>query len=81
MCIAPDNGESRVPFNFWLLTEINCGYPGSLENGMLNITGDFKLGSLVAYACYGGFRLEGPSTRTCLKNNSWSGSQPKCISK
>ncbi|KAL9989269.1 hypothetical protein ACROYT_G003802 [Oculina patagonica] len=34
----------------------------------------------VIFSCGPGYRLVGPSERTCLRNGSWSGQQPKCMS-
>ncbi|XP_020615812.1 CUB and sushi domain-containing protein 3-like isoform X2 [Orbicella faveolata] len=34
----------------------------------------------VDFICDRGFTLEGSSKRSCLRNGSWSGQQPKCVS-
>ena len=33
------------------------------------------------FSCGSGFTLDGSSERTCLRNGSWSGQQPKCLRK
>lgn len=35
----------------------------------------------VSFTCRTGYRLVGPTQRTCLRNGSWSGYQPKCLGK
>ena len=55
----------------------SCGYLSSLRYGRVSMTA-LNVGGTATYTCYNGFSLVGSSTRTCLSNGSWSGSQPIC---
>ena len=55
----------------------NCGYLSSPRHGRVSVT-TRDVGDRVTYTCNSGFRLIGSSTRTCLSDGSWSGSQPIC---
>ena len=54
-----------------------CGYLSSLRYGRVFVT-NRDIGGRATYTCNSGFSLVGSSTRTCLSNGSWSGSQPIC---
>ena len=56
---------------------VNCGSLREPENGSIAIT-TFTFMSTATYRCDSGFVLEGDSTRTCMANAEWSGSEPTC---
>ncbi|XP_067093259.1 CUB and sushi domain-containing protein 3-like [Osmerus mordax] len=58
----------------------SCENPGTPENGSMNISLGFKVGSKVEFLCQQGHLLQGSTTRLCMPDLTWSGSQPKCIS-
>ena len=37
-----------------------------------------RQGNLALYSCQSGFTLIGPSSRVCLRNGVWSGTEPQC---
>ncbi|KAK6327208.1 hypothetical protein J4Q44_G00028530 [Coregonus suidteri] len=45
----------------------------------MNISLGFKVGSKVEFQCQQGHLLQGSTTRLCLSDLTWSGSQPTCI--
>ena len=47
------------------------------SNGNISITVTTP-GSTVSYTCELGYVLAGPVTRTCLTNETWTGSDPVC---
>ena len=46
-------------------------------NGAIDITVTTPAAT-VSYSCRSGYVLDGPMTRTCLANGTWSGSDPVC---
>lgn len=55
----------------------SCGDPGSPVNGE-RIGWLFQYRNNVHFKCFEGYVLEGPKTRTCLSNQTWSEKQPIC---
>lgn len=57
---------------------ISCGYPGYIENGMVqgNV---FSYGDSVTYQCTRGFKLAGSSSRVCQHDGLWSAEAPECL--
>lgn len=56
---------------------VSCGDPGSPLNGKRK-GWLFQYNNSVTFDCHRGFKLEGPNARTCLANQTWSGTQPIC---
>ena len=56
---------------------MSCGDPGSPVNGKRE-GWLFQFGNTVDFTCLSGYELEGPKTRTCLANQTWSKTQPIC---
>ena len=54
-----------------------CNYLSSPRYGRVFVP-TRNVGGSATYTCNSGFRLVGLSTRTCLSDGSWSGSQPIC---
>ncbi|KAF3691668.1 CUB and sushi domain-containing protein 3 CUB and sushi multiple domains protein 3 [Channa argus] len=56
-----------------------CENPGTPEHGFMNYTTGFKVGSRVDFQCQQGHLLQGSTTRICLPDLTWTGTQPTCI--
>ena len=62
------------------LTVIDCGHPGTPENGNTTVT-NTTVGSTATHTCDDLYILHGVSQRQCLLNGSWSPDLPSCIRK
>ncbi|KAL9989300.1 hypothetical protein ACROYT_G003834 [Oculina patagonica] len=56
---------------------VSCGDPGSPKYGQRE-GWLFQYGNTVSFKCLPGYVLEGPKTRSCLANQTWSKTQPIC---
>ena len=56
---------------------IKCPKPESISHGQLEAE-SLAMGAVVTYKCDLGFRIVGPSSRTCLQNQTWSLEAPWC---
>ena len=56
---------------------IACRQPSNLTNGRIVVEG-LSYRSVVRYLCDSGYRLEGPRTRECGENGTWTGLRPEC---
>ncbi|XP_072264529.1 CUB and sushi domain-containing protein 1 [Pyxicephalus adspersus] len=65
-CIDPDHNT--------------CRDPGTPHYGMQNSSKAYEIGSTVFFRCRKGYHIQGSTTRNCLANLTWSGTQPECIS-
>lgn len=57
---------------------VTCPALASVDNGQVDKSEGIKYRSTAYYACNGGYRLMGPSTRGCQENGTWSGVEPVC---
>lgn len=58
----------------------NCGIPPKPENGdHFLVYGPNDVLIAIQYFCYKQYKLKGAPQRTCLGNNTWSGTAPTCI--
>ncbi|XP_073531495.1 CUB and sushi domain-containing protein 1 isoform X2 [Phyllobates terribilis] len=57
----------------------SCRDPGTPHYGMQNSSKAYEIGSSVFFRCRKGYHIQGSTTRNCLANLTWSGSQPECI--
>ncbi|GAB1606857.1 sushi, von Willebrand factor type A, EGF and pentraxin domain-containing protein 1-like [Argonauta hians] len=46
-------------------------------NGHLKV--EYSVNSLANYSCDAGYQLQGPESRRCREDESWTGSEPKCV--
>ena len=60
-----------------MLSAKSCGDPGSPTNGN-RVGWLFQYNQTVRFKCVEGYILEGPKTRICQANQTWSGIQPIC---
>ncbi|GFY77940.1 sushi, von Willebrand factor type A, EGF and pentraxin domain-containing protein 1 [Trichonephila inaurata madagascariensis] len=56
---------------------VQCDKPANPQNGRAHYT-SVSYNSVVIYECRFGFKLVGPSTRTCTSNKDWDGMEPAC---
>uniref|UniRef100_A0A8C2UN31 Sushi domain containing 4 n=1 Tax=Chinchilla lanigera TaxID=34839 RepID=A0A8C2UN31_CHILA len=59
-----------------------CLRPLASSNGYVNISesqSSFPVGTVIAYRCFPGFKLEGAEYLECLHNLIWSSSPPRCL--
>ena len=59
------------------MTAIRCKSLPALINGTI-LGNDVLYGAVIRYQCNVGFRLEGPETRTCQADETWSEHDPTC---
>ncbi|XP_055145238.2 CUB and sushi domain-containing protein 1 isoform X2 [Symphalangus syndactylus] len=57
----------------------NCPDPGTPHFGIQNSSRGYEVGSTVFFRCRKGYHIQGSTTRTCLANLTWSGTQTACI--
>ncbi|XP_057355961.1 CUB and sushi domain-containing protein 2 isoform X3 [Manis pentadactyla] len=60
-------------------TLTTCADPGVPQFGVQNNSQGYQVGSTVLFRCHKGYLLQGPTTRTCLPNLTWSGTPPDCV--
>jgi len=60
-----------------IITAIRCKRVRPLVNGTV-LGNDVLYGASVRYRCNIGFRLQGPETRTCQADGTWSDNEPTC---
>ena len=60
-----------------MISAKSCGDPGSPTNGN-RVGWLFQYNQTVRFKCLEGYILEGPKTRICQANQTWSGIQPIC---
>ncbi|XP_045432188.1 CUB and sushi domain-containing protein 1 isoform X1 [Pipistrellus kuhlii] len=56
-----------------------CPDPGTPHFGIQNSSRGYEVGSTVFFRCRKGYHVQGSTTRTCLANLTWSGTQTECI--
>ena len=57
---------------------VDCGHPGNIQNGTVDVSGGTKVDATVQYTCDEGFSRNGSSTRTCQSDGRWSETTPTC---
>lgn len=58
---------------------IQCSTPDDIVHGFVSDGGDLSYGSMLTYDCELGYRLQGPGTRMCSGNGTWTGPEPFCM--
>ena len=71
--------ELKVPevLIYLVTAAIRCEPLRPLINGTV-LGNDMLFGAVVRYQCNVGLHLEGPETRTCQADGTWSDNQPTC---
>lgn len=62
-----------------ICSAVKCDQPEDPKNGRAFYTA-YTFGSTVSYQCKAGYRLYGPSNRTCQADRMWSDDTPQCNS-
>ncbi|XP_043916972.1 sushi, von Willebrand factor type A, EGF and pentraxin domain-containing protein 1 isoform X2 [Protopterus annectens] len=57
---------------------VTCPVPNNISNGSINMK-DNTLMSVIYYSCDHGYKLSGPSKRTCLESKEWDTTEPACV--
>uniref|UniRef100_A0AAQ4RPP2 CUB and Sushi multiple domains 1 n=1 Tax=Gasterosteus aculeatus aculeatus TaxID=481459 RepID=A0AAQ4RPP2_GASAC len=57
----------------------NCRDPGTPAYGIPIMGQGFQVGNKISFKCRKNYHILGSTTRTCLENLTWSGTQPECI--
>ncbi|XP_036084876.1 CUB and sushi domain-containing protein 1 isoform X1 [Rousettus aegyptiacus] len=57
----------------------SCPDPGTPHFGTQNSSRGYEVGSTVFFRCRKGYHVQGPTTRTCLANLTWSGARTECV--
>ena len=76
--IDTKNFKSSTKFIFLSLFLADCPALTEPAHGTVDVSTDRQIGDIANYTCIGGYDLTGDSTRNCLANSSWSGSEPTC---
>lgn len=58
---------------------ITCDVLTHPPNGSVSLQVPSKYQSEAFYICDDGYKLDGVSKRTCLKDGSWSNEEPVCL--
>ena len=59
---------------------VTCFSLNSIENGRLDLSDEFFVGSMATYSCDEGYEIVGILTQTCQTSRQWTSSQPYCRS-
>ena len=70
-------GDNMMP-SFSTIANVDCGHPGNIQYGTVNVSEGTKLRARIYYMCDRGYILNGPSYRTCGSSGSWSEREPTC---
>ena len=47
---------------------------------VVQVNGEFLVGTVATFTCSGGFELVGDAVRECQSDSSWTNSHPTCLS-
>ena len=70
-------GDNMMP-SFSTIASVDCGHPGNITNGTVNVSEGTKVNAKIYYTCDRGYSLNGPSSRTCSSDGAWSGRETTC---
>uniref|UniRef100_A0AAV2LT87 CUB and Sushi multiple domains 1 n=1 Tax=Knipowitschia caucasica TaxID=637954 RepID=A0AAV2LT87_KNICA len=56
-----------------------CRDPGTPAYGIPVLAQGLQVGSKISFKCRKNYHILGSTTRTCMENLTWSGTQPECI--
>ena len=60
------------------IASVDCGHPGNVTNGTVDVSKGTKLHATAWYTCDKGFTYNGTRRRTCGSDGRWSGATPTC---
>ncbi|XP_051547994.1 inactive serine protease PAMR1 isoform X2 [Myxocyprinus asiaticus] len=76
-CLSDGSWSTPTP---QCVPEQNCGIPPKPEHGdHFLVYGPNDVLIAIQYLCYKPYKLNGNPQRTCLGNNTWSGTAPTCV--
>ena len=59
-----------------------CKNLSEVQNGIISLPKSGLIyGAIAKIACHEGYKLQGPSNRTCQSDQKWSGRDPQCLRK
>ena len=73
-CLANGSWDVNIP----VCDIVNCGNPGTFNNGQINGL-QYTYGSQLTFICNNGYTLQGASSITCLSSGQWSETVPICV--
>jgi CUB/sushi domain-containing protein len=76
VCGFDGDWKGRIP----ACAEVDCGHPGEIANGRVQIPNGTKFGAVIAYSCDVGYTRRGPSKRKCGQDGEWTKNSPTCKS-
>ena len=57
---------------------MDCGHPGNVEHGTVDVSEGTKLDARVHYTCNRGYRINGSVSRICGSDGQWTSRAPTC---
>ena len=71
-------GDNMMP-SFSTIANVDCGHPGNIQYGTVNVSEGTKIHARIYYTCDRGYRLYGiRSNRICRYDGTWSEGEPTC---
>ncbi|XP_061430277.1 sushi, von Willebrand factor type A, EGF and pentraxin domain-containing protein 1-like [Lethenteron reissneri] len=74
-CLRTGKLSSEKPY----CKTITCDSPAEGPHLIISFPSRLEFGSEITYTCENEMTLNGPSTRTCQANGTWSGKDPVCV--
>ena len=75
--------NQRTVLSVFICLLVDCGPPGTPDNGTVMLFNDTLEDSIAVYSCNFGFMLVGDMERTCqfsqFNEQMWTGAVPICI--
>ena len=64
--------------SFSTIANVDCGHPGNIQYGTVNVSEGTKLLARINYTCDRGYKINGMLSRTCGRDGIWGGREPTC---
>ncbi|XP_069771714.1 uncharacterized protein [Narcine bancroftii] len=69
------NSRKKTPL---ICKEFRCPAPVLEEGNFFPVNSSYTVGETVSFECYDGYTLKGSTSRTCMKNGRWNGTNAIC---